>query len=139
MVCLTLKEGYQRIKARDQLYKEPGVTAKWEAEYGLSTSFKKTLYLVRTEIKRLEYYQLIWRGQVLGDPRRKYNEHDRNDLEIKKVQSNCAVAQPRWVHRLIDCFLLFKDANIRIQYGDFSNIQPNIFKYINTYNPTTNN
>lgn len=35
------------------------------------------------------------KGQVQGDPRRKYNEHDRNDLEIKKVQSNCEVVQPR--------------------------------------------
>lgn len=39
MVCLTLKEGYQRIKAQDvrELYKEPGVTAKWEAEYSIWT------------------------------------------------------------------------------------------------------
>lgn len=40
MVCLTLKEGYQRIEAQDvreQLYKEPGVTAKGEAEYSIWT------------------------------------------------------------------------------------------------------
>lgn len=110
---------------------------KQNIQYGLATSFKNTLYLVRTGIKRVEYYQLRWRGQVQGDPRWKYNEHNRNDLEVKKVQSNCAVAQSRWVHWLIDCFL-FKDANIKPQFGYFSNIQPNIFKYLNTYNPTTN-
>lgn len=40
MVCLTLKEGYQRIKGQDvreKLYKKPGVTAKWEAEYSIWT------------------------------------------------------------------------------------------------------